>query len=113
MQPQLKSKVRCADREIGEVTKVIVDPLSLEISHIVVAMNGSGERQVAMGLVRAVTEQLVELRSSSSEIVALPPFKRDDYVTSHEVEISHLEEKIHVSPGEILVPFPELEKSVK
>ena len=25
MQPQLKSKVRCTDREIGEVTKVIVD----------------------------------------------------------------------------------------
>ena len=46
MQPQLKSKVRCTDREIGEVTKVIVDPLSREISHIVVSMNGSGERQV-------------------------------------------------------------------
>jgi Rieske Fe-S protein len=113
MQPQLKSKVRCADREIGEVTKVIVDPLSLEISHIVVSMNGSGERQVAMGLVQAVTNQLVELRTSSSDILALPPFKREDYVTTHEVEISHLEEKIHVAPGEVLVPFPELEKSVK
>ncbi len=113
MQPKLKSKVRCADREIGEVTNVIVDPLSHEISHIVVSMNGSGERQVAMGQVQAVTDNFVELRSSSSEIVALPPFKRDEYVTTHEVEIPHLEENIHVSPGEVLVPFPELEKSVK
>lgn len=113
MQPKLKSKVRCADREIGEVTKVIVDPLSHEISHIVVSMNGSGERQIAMGLVQSVTDNLVEVRSASSEILSLPPFKRDDYVTTHEVEIAHLEERVHVTPGEVLVPFPELEKSVK
>ena len=43
----------------------------------------------------------------------LPVFKRDDYVTTHEVEIAHLEERIHVTPGEVLVPFPELERSVK
>lgn len=113
MQPKLKSKVRCSDREIGEVTRVVVDPLSREISHIVVSMNGSGERQVAMGHVQAVTENLVELRAPSSDIAALPPFKRDDYVTTHEVEIAHLEENVHVTPGEVLVPFPELEKSVK
>jgi Rieske Fe-S protein len=113
MQPKLKSKVLCKDREIGEVTKVIVDPLTHEISHIVVSMNGSGERQVAMGLVHAVTDGEVELRGLSSEIALLPPFNREDYVTTHEVEISHLEEKIHVTPGEVLVPFPELEKSVK
>ncbi|MBI3356504.1 MAG: ubiquinol-cytochrome c reductase iron-sulfur subunit [Nitrospirae bacterium] len=113
MQPKLKSRVLCTDRDIGEVTKVVVDPLSHEISHIVVSMNGSGERQVAMGHVQAVTDSLVELRAPSSDIVALPPFKRDDYVTTHEVEISHLEDNIHVTPGEVLVPLPELEKDVK
>ncbi|BCA55938.1 putative Quinol-cytochrome c reductase, FeS subunit, modulated with PRC-barrel [Nitrospira sp. KM1] len=113
MQPQLKSKVRCTDREIGEVTKVVVDPLSHEISHIVVSMNGSGERQVAMASVRHVTEGTVELGTASTDVLSLPPFKRDDYVTTHEVEIAHLEEKVHVTPGEVLVPFPELEKNVK
>jgi len=113
MQPKLKSRVRCTDREIGEVTKVVLDPLSHEISHIVVSMNGSGERQVAMGQVQAVAEDLVELRAPSSDISALPPFKRDDFVTTHEVEISHLEDNLHVSPGEVLVPLPDLEKSVK
>ena len=112
-QPKLKSKVRCEDRDIGEVTKVILDPLSHEISHIVVSMNGSGERQVAMGHVLAVLDDLVELRAPASDIIALPPFKRDDYVTTHEVEISHLEDNLHVMPGEVLVPFPELEKDVK
>lgn len=113
MQPKLKSKVRAADREIGEVTRVIMDPLSREVSHIVVSMNGSGERQVAMAHVQSVSDHLVELRSAASEILALPPFKRDDFVTTHEVEIAHLEENIHVAPGEVLVPLPELEKSVE
>jgi Rieske Fe-S protein len=113
MQPQLKSKVRCTDREVGEVTKVIMDPLSFEVSHLVVSMNGAGERQVSMGSVQTVTDDLVQLRSSSSEVMALPPFKRDDYVTLHEVEIPGLEKHIHVTPGEVLVPFPELERNVK
>jgi Rieske Fe-S protein len=113
MQPQLKSKVRCTDREVGEVSKVIMDPLSFEVSHLVVSMNGAGERQVSMGSVQTVTDDLVQLRSSSSEVMALPPFKRDDYVTLHEIEIPGLEKHIHVTPGEVLVPFPELERNVK
>jgi Rieske Fe-S protein len=113
MQPKLKSKVRAADREIGEVTRVIMDPLSREVSHIVVSMNGSGERQVAMTHVQSVSDKLVELRSAASEIQALPAFKRDDFITTDEVEIAHLEDNIHVTPGEVLVPLPELEKSVK
>ena len=92
LQPKLKSKVRCTDLDIGEVTKVVLDPLSHEISHIVVSMNGSGERQIAMGHVQAVTEDVVQLRAPSRDILALPPFKREDYVTTHEVEISHLED---------------------
>ena len=113
MQPKLKSKVRCTDREIGEVTKVIVDPLSHEISHLVVSVNGSGERQVPMGVVQTVTDDLVQLRSSSAEVTALPPFKREDYVTLHEVEIPGLERHVHVESGEVLVPLPELERNVK
>ena len=113
MQPQLKSKVRCADREVGEVAKVIMDPLSFEVSALVVSMNGAGERQVPMGAVQTVTDNLVQLRSSSSEVMALPPFKREDYVTLHEVEIPGLEKHVHVTPGEVLVPFPELERNVK
>ncbi len=113
MQPKLKSKVRCADQEVGEVTKVIMDPLTREISHLVVSLNGAGERQVSMGLVETVTDEVVQLRSSVSEVSALLPFKRDEYVTLHEVEIPHIEDHLHVTPGEVLVPFPELEKSVK
>jgi Rieske Fe-S protein len=113
-QPKLKARVRCTDREVGEVTRVIVDPLSREISHIVVG-NGAGapERQVPMSQVQAVTDGAVQLRAASSELEQFPALKRDDYVTVHEVEIAHLEEHLHVEPGEVLVPVPELEKNIK
>jgi len=90
-----------------------MDPLSHEVSHLVVSMNGAGERQVPMGAVQIVTEDLVQLRSFSSEILGMPAFKRDDYVTLHEVEVPGLEKHVHVTPGEVLVPFPELERNVK
>jgi Rieske Fe-S protein len=66
-----------------------------------------------MGAVQALTDDLVQLRSSSSEVLNLPLFKRDDFVTLHEVEIPGMERHIHVTPGEVLVPFPELERNVK
>ena len=115
MQPKLKSKVLCADREVGEIKRVIVDPVSLEISHIVVGGDGMGliERQVPMAQIQSMTDDVVTLRSSSSDFAGLPAFKRDEYVTTHEVEIAKLDDKIHVTPGEVLVPLPELERNVK
>ena len=110
MQPKIKSKVRCTDGEIGEVAHVIADPLSLEVSHIVVRTNGT-ERQVPVSSIGAVRDDLVELLCNSSQVTGFPELKREDFLTSKEVEIPHLENRIHVEPGEVLVPFPELEKS--
>ncbi len=114
LQPKLKARVRCTDGEIGEVKRIIVDPLSREISHIVVS-DGTGtlERQVPITQVQTVTDDTVQLRTSSAEVAALPSFKRDDYVTTREVEIAHLEDHLHVEPGEVLVPVPELERDIK
>jgi len=112
-QPKLKSKVRCTDREVGEVRRVIVDPLSHEVSHIVVTNGTPVERQVPTAQIQRVTDDEVVLRTTSTELDRFPPFKRDDYVTIHEVEIAHLEDHLHVEPGEVLVPLPELERNVK
>lgn len=114
-QPKLKSKVRCTDQECGEVTRVIVDPLSLEISHIVVSGNGVGwpERQVPASTIQRVTDDLVELRATTADLQAFPPFNRADFVSIHDVEIAHLEDRVHCEPGEVLVPVPELERNVK
>jgi Rieske Fe-S protein len=112
-QPKLKSKVRCTDREVGEVTRVIVDPLSRDVSHIVVGNGVPIEREIPSSEIQSVTDDEVVLRTSSSELDRFPVFKRDEYLTTREVEIAHLEDHLHVEPGEVLVPLPELERNVK
>lgn len=114
LQPKLRSKVKCTDREVGEITRVIVDPLSLEISYIVVGDGAARvERQVPTAAIQAVTEGAVQLRTSAADLDRFPAFKRDEYVSTHEVEIAHLEDKVHVEAGEVLVPLPVLERDVK
>ncbi len=115
MQPKLKSRVKWADRDVGEVTRVILDPLSRDVSHIVVGGNGVGtqERQIPVSAFQSVTEDTVHLRATSSQIGQFPAFQRDAFVTIHEVEIAHLEDHLHVESGEVLVPVPELERDVK
>ncbi len=113
-QPKLKSKVRASDRELGEVSRIIMDPISHEISHVVVSLNGRGgpERQVPYGQVQVLSDELIQLRATASEVEAMPLFTRGDYVSIHDVEIAHLEDNLHVEAGEVLVPLPELERNV-
>ncbi len=110
VQPKIKSTVRCVDGTVGEVAHVIADPLSLEVSHIVVRTNGT-ERQVPVSAIQAAHEDTVELACKSDQMAGFPVFKREDYLTSKEVEIPHLEDRVHAEPGEVFVPFPELERS--
>ncbi|HNP59203.1 MAG TPA: ubiquinol-cytochrome c reductase iron-sulfur subunit [Nitrospirales bacterium] len=115
MQPKLTAKALCANKEVGKISKVIVDPLSHEISHIIVQeLNGHGaQRQIPIGQVQeVVSEEEIVLRCSSEEFGQFPVLERDQYVTIKEVEIAHLEDHLHVEPGEILVPLPRLEQGV-
>lgn len=109
-QPKIKSKVRCLDGEVGEIIHVIADPISLEVSHIVVRANGT-ERQVPAAMIAVERDDSVELLCTASQVAGFPEHNPDDFLTSKQVEIPHLENRIHVEPGELLVPFPELEKS--
>ena len=115
MQPKLAAKARCTDKEVGKISKVIVDPLSHEISHVVVReLNGQGvDRQVPIEQIQTVvSEEEIVLRCSSEEFERFPQLERDQYVTIHDVEIAHLEDHLHVEPGEVLVPLPRLEQGV-
>jgi len=111
MQPQIKSKVRCIDGVGGEVAHVIVDPLSLAVSHMVVMVDGT-ERQVPMTAVVKTEYEAVDVHCTCAQLAEYPVFARENYLSSKEVEIPHLEEAIHVETGQVFVPFPDLEKSV-
>ncbi len=115
MQPKITANARCADGEVGSISKVILDPLSHEISHVIVKERGGEgvERQVPIDWVRSVpNEEEVILGGSTEEFRRWPVLDRHDYVTIHEVEIAHLEDHLLVAPGEILVPYPRLEQGM-
>ena len=56
MQPKLTAKALCGGQEVGKISKVIVDPLSHEISHVVVREMGvqGVDRQIPIGQVQQV-----------------------------------------------------------
>jgi Rieske Fe-S protein len=111
MQPKIKSKVFCSDREVGDLIRIVVDPLSREISDLVVK-SGRGEIMVPAGTIASCTEDEVRLSIASDALSSMERFKRDDYVRTDEVEIPHLERHLDVQPGEALVPLPDLEKDM-
>ncbi len=115
MQPKLTAKALCGGQEVGKISKVIVDPISHEISHVVVQENGvqGSHRQLPIGQVQQVAnEEEIILGCTPEEFSQFPSIERDQYVSIHEVEIAHLEDHLHVEPGEVLVPLPRLEQGV-
>jgi len=112
MQPKITAKVFCTDREVGEVSRVVVDPLSKSISHLVIKADGRESVVAVDGLIASCTEREVRLHCASGSLATTGPFRRDDFVTVDEVEIPHLERHLDVMPGEVLVPVPGLEKDL-
>ncbi len=113
MQPKIKAKVSCTDRVVGEISRVIVDPVTKEISHLVVRADGK-ERLVATDEhLESVTEDGARLRCPSEAFYSFELFRRDDFVEVKEVEIAQLERRLDVVPGETLVPIPEIEKDIE
>jgi len=106
VQPKIKSKVRCVDGEIGEIVHVIADPISLEVSHIVVRANGT-QRQVPVATIAAVQDDSVELLCNAAQVPGFPEHRPEDFLTSKQVEIPHLENRVHVEPGDLLAEEPQ------
>ena len=113
MQPKIKSKVHCTDHEVGEVSFVIVDPLTHDISHLVVRTGTQELLVAANGNVSGITEDRVQLAFASAALANCEPFRRADYVSVKDVEIAHLERHLDVLPGDALVPVPALEKNIE
>ncbi|HEY5595399.1 MAG TPA: ubiquinol-cytochrome c reductase iron-sulfur subunit [Nitrospiria bacterium] len=115
MNLKIKSRVRCTDREVGEVSHVVVNAVTKEISHLVLATGGSagGQRLVPIEDVsEADSNGVVTLRRASSELSSYPAFSREEFLELKEVELAGVERRLHVHSGEPLVPIPHLEKDV-
>jgi Rieske Fe-S protein len=109
MQPKIKYRVKCSDREVGDVSRVIVDPIAKTISHIVLKADGK-EWVIPSDHRVLIEDETVILNFPSSNLGQFPVLRREDFVEVKDVEIAGLEQRLEVEPGETLVPIPELEK---
>ncbi len=111
MQPKIKMKVRGNDRDVGEVSNVVADPVTKSLSHIVVHTEDGGQRVVPLYEIAEVTEDVL-LRCSAVAVSGYPLLRRDDYTTVHQQEVAGLEARLDVDPGQTLIPVPEGDRDI-
>lgn len=109
MQPKIKSRVKCSDQEVGEVSRVIVDPIAKAISHFVLRSEGK-EWVIPFDDRVSINSEMVVLGFPSSTLQQFPLLRREDFVELKEVELAGVEHRLEVNPGETLVPIPQIEK---
>jgi sporulation protein YlmC with PRC-barrel domain len=78
----LNAQVRCVDGECGRSTYVIINPVSRQVTHLVVRERGlaTHERLVPIEWVTEATPELVRLRCTSEQLSNLEPFVETRYL---------------------------------
>ncbi len=76
MEIPISAEVSCTDGVCGEVTCVIVEPVSQQITHVVVeeSRGDYAEHLVPIALITAATPYQIRLRCSQAELAKLPQF---------------------------------------
>jgi sporulation protein YlmC with PRC-barrel domain len=116
---QLDAKVICSDGECGKSTAVVVNPVSKEVTHLVVA-HEYGDYMVPLSYVTESDHEHITLNCTSQELAKFPPFEDVEfvgdpdapfmlydewaapYVTTYPMESEFMEKEL-VPPGELAV----------
>lgn len=80
----LNADVHCIDQACGRSTSIILNPVTQEITHVVVNTGGilGVEYLVPLELVAQSTPTTIHLRCSHLDFVLLPPFQQTQYIAS-------------------------------
>jgi sporulation protein YlmC with PRC-barrel domain len=79
----LNAKVQCSDTACGKSTNVIVNPVSLQVTHIVVKdkkLPSYPTRLVSVDKIATSTPDQITLSCSRGDLAAMQPFIVDDFV---------------------------------
>ncbi|MEM8673206.1 MAG: hypothetical protein AAGF83_04960 [Cyanobacteria bacterium P01_G01_bin.67] len=79
----LKAQVLCVEGNSGQLTHVIINPTTLQVSHIVVehpALFGSQTRLVPIDYVSSTAAQFIKLNCTQDELVGMELFKDTHYI---------------------------------
>jgi hypothetical protein len=115
----MDAKIVCADGECGKSTAVIVNPVSQEVTHLVVSFQYA-EYMVPLRFVTESDHDHIRLSCSGAELSQMPPFKdvqfvgdadgdtiiydewAAPYVTAYPIEAEFVEKEL-VPPGELAI----------
>jgi sporulation protein YlmC with PRC-barrel domain len=111
MDVPLNSRVHCVDGECGRSTYVIMDPVSRQVTHLVVKEKGpaAAERVVPIGWVTEATHDLIRLRCTKEQLDKMDLFFEKHYLREPLPDFEHLEGR------NLLLPFriPNVMKTVQ
>jgi uncharacterized protein YrrD len=90
--------------KVGEVERVVLDPKTKEITHVVVRKGFlfTEDKVVPINLVASATEGEVRLREDAGDLEALPKYEKEHYILADERELAHPQ----TSPQAAHVPAP-------
>jgi sporulation protein YlmC with PRC-barrel domain len=96
----LNAKVRCIDGECGRSTFVIIDPISRQVTHLVVKQNGlsAKEHVVPIEWVTQATHDLIRLRCDREKLDGLEPFVETHYLRESLPDFEHMAGGYFVHP---------------
>lgn len=99
------------DKEVGHIDRVVVDPKTNEVTHIVVrkGLLFTEDKVVPVSLIASGKGERITLRMDSDKLDALPNYEETHYVALNEEELARGESgPIHVAPASYWYPpYPE------
>lgn len=88
------------DRKVGEVERVVIDPRTDEVTHLVVEKGFllPVDKVVPISLIGPATEDRVRLREDAGDLEKLPDFEETHYIPLVEAESREAPPKPYASP---------------
>jgi sporulation protein YlmC with PRC-barrel domain len=82
MDVPLNAQVRCADGPCGQSTRIVLNPTTDQVTHVVVKEQSAphAERLVDLNLVTEATPQVIRLRCTGDQLADFEPFVTAEFV---------------------------------
>ena len=99
----VNAEVACVDGVCGQSTYVIINPITRQVTHLVVKENRMPhtERLVPVDLVGDTTHNLIRLRCTTDELAKIEPFTETEYVQERIPDVGYLADTYLVWPYHI------------
>lgn len=108
MHISLNAKVDCTDGHAGQTTCVIINPVTRQLTHIIVAEKGSThmKRLVPLELIAAGHPHDLRLNCTTAQLATLRPFMEIEYPRAGALYFTYESDKVRSWPYETAIEMP-------